>query len=57
LFILWPSLQVGIAFIAGVIWLFLQTIFEERDLKNRIPEYREYMKQVPRFMPFPRLKR
>jgi protein-S-isoprenylcysteine O-methyltransferase Ste14 len=57
LFILWPSLQVGIAFITGVIWIFLQTIFEERDLKNRIPEYREYMKQVPRFIPFPWFKR
>jgi protein-S-isoprenylcysteine O-methyltransferase Ste14 len=53
LFMLWPSLQVGIASAIGIIWIFLQTRFEEHDLKNRIPEYGEYMKQVPRFIPFP----
>lgn len=52
LFILWPSSQVGIAAAIGIIWIFLQTRFEEHDLKDRIPGYEEYMKQVPRFIPF-----
>jgi protein-S-isoprenylcysteine O-methyltransferase Ste14 len=52
LFFLRPSLQVGIASVTGIIWIFLQTHLEEYDLKNRIPEYKEYMKQVPRFIPF-----
>jgi protein-S-isoprenylcysteine O-methyltransferase Ste14 len=51
LFILWPSFQTGIASAIGFIWIFVQTKFEERDLKKRIPEYRDYMKQVPRFFP------
>jgi protein-S-isoprenylcysteine O-methyltransferase Ste14 len=51
LFILWQTLPVGIAAGIGFIWIFLQTGFEEYDLKRRIPEYTEYMKQVPRFIP------
>jgi protein-S-isoprenylcysteine O-methyltransferase Ste14 len=57
LLILWPSLQVGIASAIGIIWIFLQTRFEEHDLKNRIPEYEEYIKQVPRFIPFSRFRK
>lgn len=51
LFILWPSLQNGIACILGVLWISIQTRFEEKDLIKRIPEYRDYMNQVPRFIP------
>ena len=54
LLILWPSLPVGIATAIGFFWIFLQTRFEEHDLKKRIPEYKDYMKRVPRFIPFPR---
>jgi protein-S-isoprenylcysteine O-methyltransferase Ste14 len=51
LFILWPSFQTGIASVLGFIWIFIQTKFEEQDLIKRIPEYRDYMKEVPRFFP------
>jgi len=51
LFILWPSIQTAVACVLGFIWIFIQTKFEEHDLIKRIPEYREYMKQVPRFFP------
>lgn len=51
LLILWPSLQVLIACAAGVLWIFLQSRFEEKDLIKRIPGYKEYMSQVPRFFP------
>ncbi|OFY67679.1 MAG: hypothetical protein A2V64_09315 [Bacteroidetes bacterium RBG_13_43_22] len=49
--ILWPSLQVSIACAVGVLWIILQSRFEEKDLIKRIPEYSDYMKQVPRFFP------
>jgi len=51
LFILWPSLQVGIAVLLGVIWISFQSRFEEKDLTERIPEYKKYMEDVPRFIP------
>lgn len=51
LFILWPSMYVGIASFIGFMWIYLQTRFEEKDLVMRIPEYRDYIKQVPRFIP------
>jgi protein-S-isoprenylcysteine O-methyltransferase Ste14 len=52
LFILKPSLQVGIACVIGVLWILLQSRFEEKDLIKRIPEYKDYMIQVPRFFPY-----
>jgi protein-S-isoprenylcysteine O-methyltransferase Ste14 len=55
LLILWPSFQTGIASVLGFIWIFIQTKFEEKDLIKRIPEYRDYMKEVPRFFPSIRL--
>ena len=55
LFIIWPSVQTVIAAVLGFIWIFIQTKYEERDLKRRIPEYGDYMKQVPRFFPSFRL--
>lgn len=51
LFILWPSLQVGIAVLLGVIWISFQSRFEEKDLIRRMPEYKNYMEDVPRFIP------
>lgn len=35
----------------GIIWLIIQARLEEIDLKQRLPEYSEYMKGVPRFIP------
>jgi protein-S-isoprenylcysteine O-methyltransferase Ste14 len=51
LFILWPSFPTGIASFLGFIWIVIQTKFEEQDLIKRIPEYSDYLKQVPRFFP------
>ena len=51
LFILWPTFKVGIAVILGFIWIYLQSGFEEKDLIRRIPEYKEYMKTIPGFIP------
>lgn len=33
------------------VWLLVQARLEEIDLVQRLPEYREYMRQVPRFIP------
>jgi protein-S-isoprenylcysteine O-methyltransferase Ste14 len=51
LFVLWPTLIVGISVIIGFVWIYLQTSLEERDLIRRIPEYRKYMFKVPGFFP------
>ena len=51
IFILWPSLEVGIASVLGIIWILLQSRFEEKDLLKRIPEYKEYRSKVPAFIP------
>ncbi len=46
-----PSLTMALACGLGIVWVILQTRFEEWDLLRRIPGYREYMNRVPRFMP------
>lgn len=51
LFIIRPSVTIGLACALGVIWVLIQTICEERDLLQRIPQYRDYMNRVPRFFP------
>jgi protein-S-isoprenylcysteine O-methyltransferase Ste14 len=56
LFILWPSLTVGISCCLGFTWILIQSGFEEKDLIRRIPEYKEYMKKVSRFIPKSRVK-
>jgi protein-S-isoprenylcysteine O-methyltransferase Ste14 len=51
LFILWPSLTVGIATLIGTIWIYFQSKFEEMDLEKRIPGYADYKKSTPAFFP------
>jgi protein-S-isoprenylcysteine O-methyltransferase Ste14 len=51
IFVLRPSAYVGIACITGFLWIYLQSLFEERDLLLRIPGYKDYMMHVPRFIP------
>ncbi|MBI1794606.1 MAG: hypothetical protein HYR70_10485 [Chloroflexi bacterium] len=51
LILLRPTLTVLIASVAAVIWVFVQARLEEIDLVQRIPEYRDYMREVPRFIP------
>jgi len=51
LFVLWPSVTVGIASFIGFIWIYMQSRFEEKDLIRRIPDYKDYQKRVPRFIP------
>lgn len=43
----------------GSIWLIVQARLEEIDLLQRMPDYKDYMKRVPRFIPYlwPRLRR
>jgi protein-S-isoprenylcysteine O-methyltransferase Ste14 len=42
-----PSLTILVASTLVFAWLFVQAHLEEIDLVQRIPEYREYMLQVP----------
>ena len=51
LVLLRPTLTVLIASVATVIWVFIQARLEEMDLIQRIPEYKDYMREVPRFIP------
>jgi protein-S-isoprenylcysteine O-methyltransferase Ste14 len=46
-----PTSTVAVACALGFVWLLIQTRLEEIDLLQRIPEYRKYMRQVPRFVP------
>jgi protein-S-isoprenylcysteine O-methyltransferase Ste14 len=51
LLVLWPSAEVGIAVLLGIVWILFQSWFEEKDLIKRIPDYKKYMEEVPRFIP------
>lgn len=51
LFLLRPTLTVLFASAASVIWVLIQARLEEIDLVQRIPEYEDYMREVPRFIP------
>jgi len=53
--LLHPMIPAVLACALGWGYVYIQARFEELDLVRRIPGYREYMKQVPRF--FPRLSR
>lgn len=49
--LLQPRLAVLIARLFGMGWAVLQARLEEVDVLQRLPEYRDYMTQVPRFFP------
>ncbi len=53
--VLHPTATFISAAAVGAAWLLIQARIEERDLIQRLPEYREYMQQIPRFVP--RLRR
>lgn len=46
-----PTSTVVLVCAIGAGWLIVQALLEEIDLVQRLPEYREYMQQVPRFVP------
>ncbi len=46
-----PTSTVGVACALGFGWLIVQARLEEIDLVQRLPAYRDYMSQVPRFVP------
>lgn len=46
-----PTLSVVVACAVGAGWALVQARLEEIDLVSRLPAYREYMKEVPRFIP------
>jgi protein-S-isoprenylcysteine O-methyltransferase Ste14 len=46
-----PSSAIALSCALGLVWILLQTRFEEWDLLRRIPGYGEYMKRVPRLVP------
>lgn len=50
-----PTSTVVLASAVGLGWAIVQARLEELDLLQRLPAYREYMEQVPRFVP--RLRR
>lgn len=49
--LLHPTSIFLLACIICFIWFSIQARLEEIDLIQRMPDYREYMKQVPRFIP------
>ncbi|HEX9090976.1 MAG TPA: isoprenylcysteine carboxylmethyltransferase family protein [Anaerolineales bacterium] len=51
LFLWVATLPMLLACLLGVLWIMLQARFEELDLLQRLPAYREYMQGVPRFLP------
>jgi protein-S-isoprenylcysteine O-methyltransferase Ste14 len=46
-----PTPPMLTACILGLAWVLLQTRFDELDLLQRLPAYRDYMRRVPRFIP------
>jgi protein-S-isoprenylcysteine O-methyltransferase Ste14 len=46
-----PTMPALLACVLGWGFVFIQARFEELDLAQRIPAYREYMDKVPRFFP------
>ena len=51
LFLWIPTLSVLVACVLGVIWVMIQVRLEEKDLVERLPDYKDYMQRVPRFVP------
>jgi protein-S-isoprenylcysteine O-methyltransferase Ste14 len=54
--LLMPTRTVVLACGLGAIWMMIQARLEEIDLLQRLPAYREYMAEVPRFVPHLRKK-
>lgn len=52
-----PTSTVVLACAIGFGWLIIQAHLEEVDLVQRLPAYREYMQEVPRFVPGLRRRR
>jgi protein-S-isoprenylcysteine O-methyltransferase Ste14 len=52
IFLIFSTFPVLVACLLGLIWILVQTKFEEYDLVQRLPEYKDYMKEVPRFFPW-----
>lgn len=52
-----PTTTVTLACGLGFAWLIVQARLEEIDLLQRIPAYKEYMEEVPRFIPCFRRRR
>ncbi len=50
-FLIIPTQTVALASVLGGVWVLAQTKLEEIDLLQRLPEYREYLRQTPRFLP------
>jgi protein-S-isoprenylcysteine O-methyltransferase Ste14 len=46
-----PTRAAALAGAFGVVWVVVQSRLEELDLVQRLPAYRGYMSQVPRFVP------
>jgi len=46
-----PTVAVMLACALGIVWLLVQARLEELDLVQRLPVYRQYMHEVPRFIP------
>lgn len=46
-----PTSAFVLACILGFIWLIVQALLEEIDLLQRMPDYKDYMMRVPRFIP------
>jgi protein-S-isoprenylcysteine O-methyltransferase Ste14 len=46
-----PTSALLLACALGFVWLIVQAQLEEIDLLQRMPGYREYIKEVPRFVP------
>jgi protein-S-isoprenylcysteine O-methyltransferase Ste14 len=46
-----PTLAVALASVLAALFLVVQAFLEEIDLLQRLPAYREFMEQVPRFFP------
>lgn len=51
LWLLVLSLTAMVACMVGIIWLLVQSRLEETDLLERVSGYRQYMADVPRFVP------
>jgi protein-S-isoprenylcysteine O-methyltransferase Ste14 len=49
---LWIStLSILGACVLGIMWVMIQARLEENDLVERLPDYKDYMQRVPRFVP------